>query len=171
MAITGVQLKLGMNNGIEIPMLGFGVWDSPTDLTVKSCLSALETGYRHIDTAQAYGNEKEVGEALSKSGLSREDVFVTSKIVTPGDDDAATYEKVLESVKKIGGENGYLDLMLIHNQAPGAQKVKIMWQAMEKLHQEGKIKSIGVSNFGIGQIEKMKEYAKVWPPAINQLEV
>lgn len=160
-----------LNSGNTIPLLGFGVWDSPTHLTTKSCLRALEVGYRHIDTAQAYGNEKEVGECLTQAGIPREEIFVCSKIVNPDGDDESTYRKVLDSVHKIGGKDGYLDLMLIHNSAPGAAKIKVMWQAMEKLHQEGKIKAIGVSNFGIGHINGMKEYAKVWPPAVNQLEV
>ncbi|KAK5164117.1 uncharacterized protein LTR77_010208 [Saxophila tyrrhenica] len=160
-----------LSSGKAIPLLGFGVWDSPSHLTTKSCLGALKVGYRHIDTAQVYGNEPEVGEAVKQSSLKREDIYVTSKILSPGSDDAATYQKCLESVHKIGGKDGYLDLMLIHNASPGAASIKLMWQAMEKLQQEGKIKSIGVSNFGIGHIEKMKEYAKVWPPMVNQLEL
>jgi diketogulonate reductase-like aldo/keto reductase len=158
-------------SGNVIPLLGFGVWDSPKDVTTKSCLEALKVGYRHIDTAQGYGNEAEVGEAVRQSGLKREDVFLTSKIFSPGSDDAETYNKCAESVRKTGGENGYLDLMLIHNVTPGAAGIKMIWQSMEKLQQEGKIKSIGVSNFGIAHIEQMKQYAKFWPPAVNQLEV
>lgn len=123
-----------LNTGTTIPLLGFGVWDSPAHLTTTSCLSALKAGYRHIDTAQAYGNEAEVGRAIAQSGLPREDIFVTSKIVSPaeGDDAEGTYAKVKESVRLIGGEGegSYVDLMLIHNQACGASKVKVMWQAM-----------------------------------------
>ena len=158
-------------NGKQIPILGFGVWDSPQDLTTKSCLEALKVGYRHIDTAQAYGNESEVGEAVGNTGLSREEIYVTSKIVRPRADGAATYQKCKDSVNKIGGEDGYIDLMLIHGPTPGADAIKMMWQSMEKLHQEGAFKSIGVSNFGIGHIEQMKKYAKIWPPAVNQIEV
>ena len=91
--------------------------------------------------------------------------------MSPGSDDAATYQKTLESVNKITGSDAYLDLMLIHNVTSGADSVRKMWQAMEKLKEEGKIKSIGVSNFGIGHIEAMKDYAKDWPPVVNQLEV
>jgi diketogulonate reductase-like aldo/keto reductase len=166
-----LQSTLKLKSGTAIPRLGFGVWDSPSHLTTKSCLSALKTGYRHIDTAQVYGNEAEVGKAVRECGLKREDVFVTSKILTPDDDDKATYEKVLESVKKIDGEDGYLDLMLIHNSTAGPEGVKKMWQAMEKLHSEGRLKAIGVSNFGVGTIDRMKEYAQVWPPMVNQLEL
>lgn len=163
--------KIALKSGHELPVLGFGVWDSPKHLTVASCQEALKVGYRHIDTAQVYGNEEEVGEAVRKSGLSRKDVFVTSKAVKPADDEAATYQKVLDSIKKIDGESGYLDLFLIHNVTSGAAGVKMLWQAMEKLHEEGKLKSIGVSNTGIGMLEGMKAYAKVWPPHVNQLEV
>lgn len=173
MAPLTLQSTLKLNTGAPIPLLGFGVWDSPSRLTTASCLSALKSGYRHIDTAQAYGNEAEVGAAIAQSGLPRKDIFVTSKIVNPAEDDEATYRKVLESVEKIGGKGkeGYLDLMLIHNQACGAEKVKMMWLAMEKLRREGRIKAIGVSNFGKGTIEAMRGYASVWPPSVNQLEV
>lgn len=131
-------------SGDELPVLGFGVWDSPSNLTTKSCLEALKVGYRHIDTAQLYGNEAEVGEAVKQSGLKREDVFITSKIYTPAADGPSTYQKCLDSVKKIVGETGYLDLLLIHNANVGAEPRKKMWLEMEKLHEEGKLKSIGV---------------------------
>jgi diketogulonate reductase-like aldo/keto reductase len=166
-----LQSTLPLKSGNAIPRLGFGVWDSPSHLTTQSCLSALKTGYRHIDTAQVYGNEVEVGKAVRESGLKREEIFVTSKVLTPGDDDEATYQKVLESVKKIDGEDGYLDLMLIHNNSSGPEAVKMMWQAMEKLQSEGRLKAIGVSNFGVGSIVRMKDYAQAWPPAVNQLEL
>ncbi|KAK3669981.1 hypothetical protein LTR78_010153 [Recurvomyces mirabilis] len=158
-------------HGDKLPVLGFGVWDSPKDLTTKSCLEAFKVGYRHIDTAQGYSNEKEVGQALKQSGLDRKDVWITSKIWEAGADVDATYEKCLGSVKDIAGDDGYLDLMLIHNAAVGAEPRKKMWLAMERLHAEGKFKNIGVSNYGIGHIEDMKKYAKVWPPAVNQLEL
>ncbi|KAK0942662.1 hypothetical protein LTR29_005749 [Friedmanniomyces endolithicus] len=165
----GSTLKL--NTGAHLPILGFGVWDSPQNLTVKSCLEALKVGYQHIDTAQGYSNEKEVGEAVKQSGKAREDIYVTSKIWEAGSDVDSTYERCAGSVKKITGGDGFLDLMLIHNAAVGAEPRKNMWLAMEKLHAEGKFKSIGVSNYGIGHIEEMKSYAKVWPPAVNQLEL
>lgn len=166
-----LQSTLKLKSGTTIPRLGFGIWDSPAHLTTQSCLAALKNGYRHIDTAQVYGNEAEVGKAVRESGLKREEIFVTSKVLTPGDDDESTYQKVLESVKKIDGENGYLDLMLIHNNTSGPEGVKTMWQAMEKLQSDGKLKAIGVSNFGVGTIDRMKEYAQAWPPAVNQLEL
>lgn len=170
-ASLSLQSTITLKSGNALPRLGFGVWDSPAHLTTQSCLSALKNGYRHIDTAQVYGNEAEVGKAVRESGLKREDIFVTSKVLKPGDDDESTYQKVLESVKKIDGDNGYLDLMLIHNSTSGPEGIKKMWQAMEKLQSEGKLKAIGVSNFGVGTIDRMKEYATVWPPAVNQLEL
>jgi diketogulonate reductase-like aldo/keto reductase len=159
------------NSNARIPRLGFGVYRSPTDVCVKSCLKALEAGYRHIDTAQFYANEAEVGEALRTSGVPREQVFVTTKILSPAASVEATYDKLLASVHKISGEHGYVDLFLIHSSKSGSAGRKVLWQALEKLYQEGKTKSIGVSNFGVGHIEEMRSYAQVWPPHVNQLEV
>ncbi|TKA68674.1 hypothetical protein B0A55_08905 [Friedmanniomyces simplex] len=166
-----IESTLKLNTGAKLPILGFGVWASPQNLTVKSCLEALKLGYQHIDTAQGYDNEAEVGEAVKQSGKARKDIYVTSKIWEAGADVESTYERCSGSVKKVVGDGGYLDLMLIHNAAVGAEPRKRMWLAMEKLHEEGKFKSIGVSNYGIGHIEDMKSYAKVWPPAVNQLEL
>jgi len=168
---TNIESTLKLSSGNQLPILGFGVWDSPNHITTQSCLTALKTGYRHIDTAQLYGNETEVGKALAESGLARKDVFITSKIYTPDSDADSTYKKCLGSVEKIAGKDGYLDLMLIHNANVGAEQRTKMWQAMEKLYEEGKYKSIGVSNYGIGHLEHMKKYAKVWPPSVNQLEL
>jgi len=160
------------NSAVEIPRLGFGVYLSTNQQCVKSCLAALKVGYRHIDTAQYYGNEKEVGEAVRQSGLKREDVFVTTKIMAAKGGADKTYQSLLDSVKTIeGGEDGAVDLFLIHTASGGKADRKEMWQALEKLHAAGKTRSIGVSNYGIGQIEEMKEYAKIWPPQVNQLEL
>lgn len=139
-----LQSSLKLSSGNQLPILGFGVWDSPSNLTTKSCLEALKVGYRHIDTAQVYGNEAEVGEAVRQSGLKRDDVWITSKIYSAAADVPSTYQKCLESVTKIDGDKGYLDLFLIHNAAVGAEPRKKMWQAMEQLYGEGKLKSIGV---------------------------
>jgi len=159
------------NSSVRIPRLGFGVYRSPTNQCVQSCLKALDAGYRHIDTAQFYANEAEVGEALRTSGVPREEVFVTTKILSPAASIEATYDKLLASVHKIGGEDGYVDLFLIHSSSSGSAGRKLLWQALEKLHAEGKAKSIGVSNFGVGHIEEMRSYAQVFPPHVNQIEV
>ncbi|KAJ5145974.1 uncharacterized protein N7515_000538 [Penicillium bovifimosum] len=159
------------NSGVRIPRLGFGVYRSPTHQCVKSCLKALEAGYRHIDTAQFYANEAEVGEALRTSGVPREEVFATTKILSPAASIEATYDKLLASVHKIGGADGYVDLFLIHSSSSGSAGRKLLWQALEKLYAEGKAKSIGVSNWGVGHIEEMRSYAQVWPPHVNQIEL
>ena len=154
----------------SIPQLGFGVYKSPRDVATQSCLTALEAGYRHIDTAQLYANEEEVGEALKQSRLARKDVFITTKILDPAGSVDKNYDKCVESIQKLD-KDGYVDLFLVHNPKCGSENVKEMWLALERLHEEGKAKSIGVSNFGIKHIEDMKPYAKVWPPTVNQIEV
>jgi len=160
------------NSSVKLPVLGFGVWESRGDTCVKSCKTALENGYRHIDTAQVYGNESQVGEALRQSGVKRSDVFITSKILSPGSTDEQTYEKIAESVKKIDDRSdGYVDLMLIHNANVGAEAREKMWKAMEKALKEGITKAIGVSNYGGWHIDGMKKYATTWPPHVNQIEV
>lgn len=159
------------NSNVRIPRLGFGVYRSPANLCTKSCSQALLAGYRHIDSAQFYTNEAEVGEAVRASGLPRDQVFLTTKILSPAGSPQDTYDKVLASVEKIGGPGGYVDLFLIHSPKSGPAGRKHLWQVLERLHEEGRAKSIGVSNFGVGHIEEMKPYAKVWPPHVNQLEV
>jgi diketogulonate reductase-like aldo/keto reductase len=159
------------NSSVRIPRLGFGVYRSPTNQCVQSCLTALKAGYRHIDTAQFYANEAEVGEALRQSGLPREEVFVTTKILSPAASIEATYDKLLASVHKIGGADGYVDLFLIHSSKSGSAGRKLLWQALEKLYAEGKAKSIGVSNFGVGHVEELRSFATVFPPHVNQIEV
>lgn len=160
------------NCSTKIPRLGFGVYQSSTSQCVQSCLNALKAGYRHIDTAQFYANEAEVGKAVRDSGIPRSDVFLTTKILSASGTIQKSYEKCLASVEKIDpGQNGYVDLFLIHSPNSGKEKRKEMWQALERLYDEGKAKSIGVSNYGVGHIEEMKSYAKVWPPQVNQIEV
>ncbi|KZM23237.1 uncharacterized protein EKO05_0008289 [Ascochyta rabiei] len=159
------------NSPHKIPQLGFGVYQSPPETCVKSCLAALKAGYRHIDTAQYYANEEQVGQALKESGLKREEVYLTTKILSPGDDVDSTYQTVLESVEKLAGKDGYVDLFLIHSPNAGPEKRKLMWLALEKAKSEGKAREIGVSNYGIGHMEEIKKIGKVWPPAINQIEL
>ena len=159
------------NASIKIPQLGFGVYRSPTDVCVNSCLTALKAGYRHIDTAQFYDNEAEVGQAVKQSGLARRDLFITTKILSAGGSVQKSYEKCAASVQKLDDREGFVDCYLVHSPNSGAAKRKEMWQALEKLYEEGKAKTIGVSNYGIKHIEEMKEYAKIWPPHINQIEV
>jgi len=158
------------SGGIKIPQLGFGVYKSPNDVCVKSCLTALDAGYRHIDTAQYYGNEAQVGEAVKKSGLPRDQLFLTTKILDAEGSVEASYKSCLASVEKLDS-GGYVDLFLIHSPNSGKAKFQEMWQALERLYKEGKAKSIGVSNFGEQAIVELKEVATVWPPHVSQVEL
>ncbi|KAF2710430.1 Aldo/keto reductase [Pleomassaria siparia CBS 279.74] len=154
----------------RIPRLGFGVFQSPPPTCVSSCLQAFRTGYRHVDTAQYYENEKSVGRAIRESKIPRSEIFVTTKILSPGNDVEATYKSIVQSVTKLDGDNGYVDLFLIHSPNGGVESRKLMWLALEKAKEQGKVRDIGVSNYGIGHIEEIKEFGK-WPPAVNQIEL
>lgn len=159
------------NTSVRIPRLGFGVYQSSPSQCVQSCLNALKSGYRHIDTAQYYANEAEVGQAVRESGIARSDVFLTTKILGAGGSVQKSYEKCVASVDKIDpGQEGYVDLFLIHSPNCGPEKRKELWLALERLYEEGKARSIGVSNYGVGHIEEMRTYAKV-RPQVNQIEV
>ncbi|KAK0702336.1 putative aldo-keto reductase [Lasiosphaeris hirsuta] len=163
------------NSKIPIPVLGFGVYQIPADKCIAACKAALETGYRQIDTAQLYRNEEQVGAAIRQSGIKRSDVFVTTKQGLRGDTPGDTYRLAADSVKRIAGDraDAYVDLFLVHipwirGEAEGRKEV---WQALERLFHEGKARSIGVSNYSIHHIEEMKEYATIWPPHVNQIEL
>lgn len=119
-----------------------------------------------------------MGEAVLKSGMAREEVFLTTKILSTGGSPEKTYRKCLDSVEKIdagvegkGGRKGYVDLFLIHAAVGGPETRKEMWLALERLFEEGRARAIGVSNFGIKHVAEMKGWGKVWPPHVNQLEV
>jgi len=129
---------------MKIPRIGFGVFRSPPNQCVNSCLAALNKGYRHIDTAKFYGNEAAVGEAVRKSGLKRSDVFITTKIMEPEGNVEKTLESLRASVELIG--LGWVDLFLIHTPRSGPGGRREMWEALEKLKSEGGAKNIGVSN-------------------------
>ncbi|KAH3932493.1 hypothetical protein HBI56_040930 [Parastagonospora nodorum] len=155
----------------QIPQIGFGVYLSPPEKCVNSCTKALEAGYRHIDTAQYYANESDVGNAIKQGKVPREEVYITTKILSAGNDADSTYKKVAESVEKLAGKGGYVDLFLIHTPNGGPEARKLMWQALEKAKNEGIVRDIGVSNYGIQHIEEIKSIGKVFPPAINQIEL
>ncbi|KAL9009732.1 MAG: hypothetical protein Q9173_005262, partial [Seirophora scorigena] len=161
-----------LNSPHTMPRLGFGIYRSPPDVCVASCLTALRAGYRHIDSAQVYQNEREMGEAVRQAGIPRGEVFLTTKVLSAEGSVDKTYAKCLDSVATIDpGDKGYVDLFLIHSPNSGAKNRKEMWQALERLHAEGKARAIGVSNFGKGHVEEMKAWAKVWPPTVNQIEL
>ena len=158
------------NSKYQIPQIGFGVYQSPTDVCVTSCKKAFEAGYRHIDTAQYYANETEVGRALAESGLPREKVYITSKILSAEKDVESTYKKIAESVEKLAGKDGYADLFLIHSPNGGAEARKLMWQGLEQAKKHGKVRDIGVSNYGIQHIDEIKTFSSE-VPVVNQIEV
>ncbi|KAH6866981.1 NADP-dependent oxidoreductase domain-containing protein [Alternaria rosae] len=160
------------NSQYKIPQIGFGVYLSPKDVCVASCKKAFEAGYRHIDTAQYYANEEQVGQALKESGLPREDVYITSKILSPGEDVESTYKKVAESVEKLAGKDGYADLFLIHSPNGGKEARKLMWLALKQAQEKGIVRDIGVSNYGIQHIDELASIdSKASLPAVNQIEL
>ncbi|MET3806458.1 2,5-diketo-D-gluconate reductase A [Nakamurella sp. UYEF19] len=157
-----------LNNGVEIPQLGFGVFQIKPADTVEAVTKALEIGYRHIDTAQMYGNEKEVGQAIAQSGLDRSEIFVTSKLNNNqhGYDDALTaFDKTLSD---LGLEK--VDLFLIHWPLATVRNFVDTWKAFETIYSEGRSRSIGVSNFQPHHLRSLHEQTTV-PPAVNQIEV
>lgn len=157
---------VSLNNNVKMPQLNFGVYQIPQNETKDAVLTAIKIGYRGIDTAQSYFNEKEVGEALKESGLNREEFFITSKVWI----DNYGYEKckksVLESIDKIGG--GYIDLMLLHQ--PFADYYGA-YRALEDLYEEGKIRAIGVSNFYPDRLADICLFERKVVPAVNQIEI
>ncbi|VUC33542.1 unnamed protein product [Clonostachys rosea] len=167
----GKTLPIG-NAGLRIPVLGFGVYKIPPHACKVACLSALRHGYRHIDCAQLYKSEAEVGAAVAESPVPREEIFLTTKIKQwrGGADDLR--QNLLKSIEALGGgPDGYVDLFLIHTPRFRNGSVKDVWLTLEKFHAEGRVKATGVSNFGINHLEQMKEYASIWPPHVNQIEL
>lgn len=157
-----------LNNGVIIPQLGFGVFLIKPEDTKDAVLTALETGYRHIDTAQMYGNERQVGEAIRESGIPRDEIFVTSKLNNNAHDPAVALEAGKRSVETLG--IGPMDLFLIHWPMPAVGDYVATWRSMEKLYRDGSARAIGVSNFQIPHLERLIDEAQV-VPAINQIEV
>lgn len=153
-----------LNNGLSIPMIGFGTNTLTDEVGTQSVSDAISVGYRLIDTAHIYGNEEAVGKGIKKSGIDRKKLFITSKLWVDDAGYESTKKAFETSIKKLGVD--YLDLYLIHR--PRGD-VKGSWQAMEELYEAGKIKAIGVSNFLPEQLEELNAYAKV-EPAINQIE-
>lgn len=153
-----------LNNGIKMPKLGYGVYQTPPEDTKCCVLDAIEIGYRSIDTAQAYYNEEGVGAALAECGLPREEFFLTTKVWITN----AGYEKakasILESMKKL--RTDYIDLLLIHQPFGDYYGT---YRAMQELYEEGKLRAIGVSNFGPDRYLDLEHFAKI-KPAVNQIE-
>ena len=162
--------QIALNNGQSIPQLGFGVFQIEPKDTFEAVSTAFQVGYRHIDTAEMYGNEKEVGEAVAKSGLDRADVFVTSKLANDAhrpDDARRAFDASLEA---LGFD--YLDLFLIHWPLPTKYDGDFVstWQTLEEFYREGRARSIGVSNFQPHHLRRLHEVTEI-TPAVNQIEV
>ncbi|WP_327121788.1 aldo/keto reductase [Streptomyces sp. NBC_01341] len=157
-----------LNNGVKIPQLGFGTFQIPPEETRETTLAAIRAGYRHIDTAEMYGNEKGVGQAVRDSGLERADVFVTSKL----NNGAHAHDAALGAFEGTMEELGldYLDLFLIHWPLPGVGDFVETWHAMEEIYRSGRVKAIGVSNFQPHHLRRLMESSTV-VPAVNQIEV
>lgn len=162
--MTAVPL-LTLNNGVEIPQLGFGVFQIPPGQTREATLTALEAGYRHIDTAAIYGNEQDVGRAVQASGLDRSEVFVTTKVWNGDQGYESTLGAMDASLDRLGMD--YVDLYLVH--WPKPQHTEGTWRAMEEIQAAGKARAIGVSNFLPHHLDQLAETATVMP-SINQIE-
>ena len=156
---------IALNNGMKIPQLGLGTWTLAED-TIPSIRAAIEAGYRLFDTAQAYGNEKQVWEGIQQSGIARKDVFITSKIWTNSMRNPPQKPSIDKSIELLGGE--YIDLFMIH--WPVKERIRETWEVMEEYVRKGLIKSIGFSNFNPHHIEALLKYAKI-KPVVNQIEI
>lgn len=164
-----------LSNGVGIPCLGFGTWQTPNgEVAVSSVKCALESGYRHIDTAQGYGNEESVGLGIKESGVPRGEIFITTKLNNPNHTYDLTMSSFEESLKKL--DIDYLDLFLIHWPNPKMYRdhfetaIAETWKAMEELYKAGKIRAIGISNFRPHHIEQLMKTAEI-APMVNQIRL
>ncbi|MFI7048503.1 aldo/keto reductase [Streptosporangium sandarakinum] len=157
-----------LNNGVQIPQLGFGVFQIPDDQTTSAVAAALQAGYRSIDTAAIYGNEAGVGRALAASGLPREELFVTTKLWNADQGYDATLAAFDASLAKLGLD--HLDLYLIHWPTPARDLYLDSWRAIERLIQEGRVRAAGVSNFQPVHLKRLLDNSAL-VPAVNQVEL
>jgi diketogulonate reductase-like aldo/keto reductase len=166
MANLNMRSTLKLNNNVRMPILGLGVYQTPPGRVTQNAVKfALSVGYRHVDTARIYGNEADVGQAVHQSGITREALFVTTKLWNSDQGYDSTLRACEASLKRLGMD--YLDLYLIHFPVPETRKES--WKAMETLLQKGKCRAIGVSNFTIPHLEDLLETHEVIP-AVNQVE-
>ena len=168
-SVGSMTIELTLNNGVTMPALGLGVFQSPPEETTAAVEAALATGYRHIDTAAAYGNEREVGEGIRRSGLDRSDVFVETKVWVSD----YGYDETLHAWEKATGKLGIeqLDLLILHQPAPDRfEKTIAAYKALESLLADGKVRAIGVSNFMPQHLERLLAETNV-VPAVNQVEL
>jgi diketogulonate reductase-like aldo/keto reductase len=159
---------LTLNNGVELPALGFGVFQTPADETRDAVGAALAAGYRHIDTAASYGNEREVGEAIGASDVDRAEVFIETKVWISD----YGYDETLHAFEKSAGKLGVeqIDLLILHQALPSAfDRTREAYRALETLLQDNKVRAIGVSNFMVEHLRRLLDSATV-TPAVNQIE-
>ena len=159
---------VSLNDGNRIPQLGFGVYKIPEAETVDAVLTALDAGYRHIDTAAFYENERGVGEAVRRSGLPRDEVFVTTKVWWTDNGYDSTLRSFDASLERLGFDT--VDLFLIHWPAPKHDKYVETWRALERLQAEGRTRSIGVANFHTHHLDRLAAETET-VPAVNQVEL
>ncbi len=167
--MTTTQPHFTLNNGVTLPQIGFGVYQTPPEETMVAVQAALEVGYRHIDTAAAYGNEKGVGEALRRSGFDRSDVFVETKVWVTD----YGYDQTLHAFEKASAKLGLeqIDLLILHQANPTEfDKTIASYKALETLLADGKLRAIGVSNFLPVRLERLLNETEV-VPTVNQIEV
>ncbi len=165
--ISNIGETITLHNGVKMPQLGFGVFKVKNgNETVESVKKAVEVGYRAIDTAAIYENEEGVGQAIRECGVPREELFITSKVWNTEQGYDTTLKAFEDSLNRLGME--YLDLYLIH--WPGKDKYLETWRALEKLYKDGKVKSIGVSNFHVHHLENLLANSEV-KPVVNQIEL
>jgi 2,5-diketo-D-gluconate reductase A len=159
-----------LNDGKKIPQLGFGVFQIPPADTAEAVSTALEAGYRHIDTAEMYGNERGVGEAVRASGLDRADVFITSKLNNGFHEPDAARKAFADTLAELGSD--YVDLFLIHWPLPTLYDGDFVstWKTLEEFRSDGRARSIGVSNFQVAHLERLAAESDV-VPAVNQVEL
>lgn len=159
------MMYVTLSNGVKMPQLGYGVYQVTKDECERCVLDALKTGYRSIDTAQAYFNEEEVGNALQKSGVAREDIFLTSKVWIEHYGYEECKKSVLESLKKL--KTDYIDLMLLHQPFGDYYGA---WRALEELYEAGKLRAIGISNFYPDRMVDIASFSRI-KPMVNQIEI
>ncbi|VXC31144.1 aldo/keto reductase [Pseudoclavibacter sp. 8L] len=161
--------NLALNNGVELPSIGFGVYQSAPEETAAAVAEALRVGYRHIDTAAAYGNEREVGQAIAASGVPRDEIFVETKVWISDYGFDETLHAFDKSARKLGLEQ--LDLLILHQPLPTDWEKTIgAYRALERLYADGKVRAIGVSNFMPDHLDRLLDATDI-VPALNQIEL